>query len=156
MSRPLRFPWLLGGALALVLPTLAARAEDLPTSSIRELAIRAATVVVGQPLDPVNPERCRALEVLRGAGLRAGDTLTLVELEPHSLRSYQEGLPPARKPKPRRIAQGLLFLGPNVGSKDRPSFRPLLSGLRFYTEDGKVLVPDQVVNPGGYALTVRP
>jgi hypothetical protein len=156
MSRPLRFPWLVGGALALGLPALAARAEDLTTSSVRDLAIRAATVVVGKPLDPVHPDQCRVLEVLRGPGLRAGDTLTLVELGPHALESYQEGPPPARKPRPRRIAQVLLFLGPDLGPKGGPSFRPLPSGLRFYTEDGKVLVPEQPVNPGGYVLAVRP
>src|SRR5437588_12759385 len=110
--------WLPGTALALWLSSVApARAKDLPTYSVRELAIRATNVVLAEPLDPVEPTRCRVLEVLRGAGLRAGDRLTLADVSPHELRSYQEGPAPARKLRPRRISQVLLFLGPNPGTR---------------------------------------
>jgi hypothetical protein len=146
--------WLSGMTLTLWLlaPAPAAAYVDAPFS-VRELAIQAQTVVLGVPLDPVKPERFRVLEVLRGPGLRPGDTLAL-DLSLHPLETFTEGLPPARKPKLRRLAQALLFLGPGLGG-DPPRYRPLPSGLRFWDEDAKVLAPEQLANPGPYVLVVR-
>jgi hypothetical protein len=127
----------------------ATRAEELPHFTPRELVVQAATVVRAVPLEPLAPRRFRVVEVLKGDGLRAGDSVTLDDLGPHDLQVYEENLPPGQKPRQRRVVEALLFLGP------RPRWRPVLSGLRFLADDGVVLVPRQLRNPGGYFMAAR-
>jgi hypothetical protein len=126
-----------------------ARAEELPHFTPRELVVQARNVVRGTPLEPLTPRRFRVTEVLKGDGLRIGESIALDELAPHDLQVYEENLPPGHKPRQRRIVEALLFLGP------RPRLRPVLSGLRFLADDGMVLVPQQLRNPGDYVMAVR-
>ncbi len=129
-----------------------ARGESLPHSTARELVVQAHTVVRAEAMDPLAAKRFRVLEVLRGDGLRVGDTLAYDDLGLHDLQIHEEGLPPGQKPAPRRVVQALLFLEAPAG-KGAP--QPVLSGLRFWTDDGAILVPEQRRNPGPYVLTVR-
>jgi hypothetical protein len=132
------------------------RGEELPQFSPRELVVQADTVVRAAALEEFAPKRFRVLEVLRGTGLRVGDTLAFDDLAPHDLQIHEENLPPGQKPRLRRIAQALLFLAPPDDKGPQRRWRPALSGLRFWTEDGLVLVPEQLRNPGPYFMTVRP
>jgi hypothetical protein len=134
----------------------AARGEELPQFTPRELVVKAGTVVRAEALEDFAPKRFRVLEVLRGEELRVGDTLAFGDLAPHDLQIHEEDLPPGQKPRERRIAQALFFLGPPDDKGEKRRWRPLLSGLRFWTRDGVVLVPEQRKNPGPYLMVVRP
>jgi hypothetical protein len=138
-------------ALALVLLSAAgSAAKPLPTLTPRQLLAHADVVVRAEALQPVAPTRFRLLEVLRGPGLQPGDTIALDDLGPHDLRIFE----PDVAPRPRRVVQALLFLGPNTGTRRRPRYQPVFSGLRFWTDDGAVLVPRQTQSPGPYRMTV--
>lgn len=127
------------------------RAESLPHYSPRELTAQAALVVRGQPLEKINPRRFRVTEVLRGKSVRRGDTIELNDLGLHEWTIIEDA--PLAGPTPKHtITDALLFLA--AGAK-KGEFSPVMSGLRFLGEDGAVLVPRQVRNPGGYALAAH-
>jgi hypothetical protein len=130
-----------------------ARAANLPHYSARELVVQAHTVVRAEVLEPLAPKRFRVLEVLRGSGVRVGDTLAYGNLEPYHLHVLPMNLPPGQEPPRLRVLEALLFLQAPEG-KGTP--QPVLSGLRFWNADGSVLVPEQWNNPGPYQLTVYP
>ncbi len=71
------------------------------------------------------------------------------------MRVYEPEQQSKEKDKPPRVAQALLFLGPNRGTREQPRFEPIGSGVRLWTEDRTLLVPVQVRNPGPYWLTVQ-
>jgi hypothetical protein len=152
-----------GIALLCALPPLAfVRAEELPTLSVRELVIRADAIVLAEPLDPANIQRFKVVELLKGNGLQKGDDFDLVDLAPHDPRLPASDVQPAGRirgkgqPELCRVSQALLFLRPRKGNADKPQFTPVLSGRRFLTTEGKLLVPRQPMNPGGYVLTLEP
>jgi hypothetical protein len=150
-----RTPFALALTLALI-PPGGARGEVLPQYTPRDLVVQADAVVRAAALEAFGPKRFRVLEVLRGAGLKVGDTLAFDDLAPHDLQIHEENLPPGRKPRLRRISQALLFLRSPGGKGERRGWRPVLSGLRFWTEDGLVLAPEQRNKTGPYFMTVRP
>jgi hypothetical protein len=130
-------------------------ARLLPTLSVRELALHAETIVLSEPTEnPSAPTRFKVQEVLRGDGLKPGDTLT-VDLGLHDLRVHASIQLPAKKQNPPIVEQALLFLGPNRGTREQARFEPVASGLRFWTRGRSLLVPVQIQNPGGYFMEER-
>jgi hypothetical protein len=119
--------------------------RDWPPS-LRELTIRADSVVLTTPLVPIQPTRFRVVEVLRGKALKVGDTVTLADLGPHDMRSSDPPPLPGAAPTPNRIGQALVFL---EGGRLVPS------GLRFCTTDGRVLAPERFIKRGKYSLVVQ-
>jgi hypothetical protein len=150
----LRFPWRL--VLALALLTAPARAEELPTFSLRALSVQAPNIVLAVPVDARTPTRFKAAEVFRGSAIHPGEVFSLDGLSAENLQVHEETESSNQKPRQRRIAQALLFLGRPGHKGDRLSFPPLASGLRFWTEEKELLVPEQLRNPGDYVLMARP
>jgi hypothetical protein len=133
-----------------------AAAEELPVFPLRDLIIRADAVVLATPLNPTEPGAYRIQEVfLAGKALGRGDTVTLPDTSPHNLRLMRQGPPPARKPRPRPVAQALLFLKGVTGSEGAWKANLVLSGVRLWTRDGEVCAPEQLSNPGDYLMVSR-
>jgi hypothetical protein len=138
------------------------RAEELPTLPVRELVLRADTIVLAEPLDPAAIQRFKVIEILKGAGLKKDDAFDLVDLAPHNPQlpatdiQLAGQVPGQTGPDRYRVRQALLFLGGNKGTADEPRFAPVLSGLRFLTADNQLIVPRQPKNPGDYVLTLEP
>lgn len=145
-----------------LIPAAPVRAEILPEFSVRELVIRADSIVLAEPLDPASIQRFKVVQQLKGTGLKKGDDFHLVDLAPLDPRLPPSDVQPAGRirgkapPELCRVSQALLFLGPRKGNTDRPQFTPVFSGLRLLTTEGKLLVPRQPINPGGYVLTLEP
>jgi hypothetical protein len=139
----------------LVMVAVSGRGEELPHFTPRELVVQADTVVWAVPLEGPALTCFRVLEVLKGNGVRAGDTLILGDLGRHDMQVYEEELPQGQKPRKRTVVEALLFLNPDRGNAMPHHWQPLLSGLRFLAEDGCVLVPQQLRNPGSYVLAVH-
>jgi hypothetical protein len=113
------------------------------TPSLRKLCIDAPTILLAEPVDPATPTSFKVVLVIRGKGVRAGDTLTPEGLMAGAVRTMETD-PETHKPRPRRIVQALLFLAPGKldKSKKAPAGpRVLWDGLRFCTDDGRVLAP---------------
>lgn len=135
--------------LLLVLPWRAG-AEELPTWSLRQLAIEADSVVLAQSLEATPlPTRFRILQVLCGRGLSRGDTLTLDYGEQY----VRPGVPapPARWKGPR-VEQALFFLAPAAKGDAGQTRTPVASGLRLLVANGSVLAPVQQSSAGPYVL----
>lgn len=143
-------------AILALLPFLmllhSAKAKELPTLSVRELTLHAETILLAEPLEtPSAPTRFKVLEVLRGDGLKPGNTLT-VDPGSHPLPIHEWAKRPANEPQPPAVEQALLFLGPNCGTHTQPRFEPIASGLRLWRRDRSLLVPVPKGNPGGPCL----
>jgi hypothetical protein len=148
----------LGPALVLTL-MLGAPADiasdELAVLPFRELVIRSAHVVLAVPLDPVNPDKFRVVEVLRGRELKRG-SLVAPDLTRYEARTFDPPVPPITEPQPRRIALALLFLGPQSAKGKGVPLVP--GGLRFCTEDARVLAPvihREALRPARYTLEVQ-
>ncbi|MFO0880526.1 MAG: hypothetical protein U0840_24535 [Gemmataceae bacterium] len=115
----------------------AAPAETEPLPSLRRLCIDAPVVLLAAPVDPLTPVEFRVSVSLRG-GLLPGETIRPQGLTAEQVRSFDEPDPMTKKPRPRRIAQALLFVEPMAGGK---GYRLLPGGLRLCAEDGTYLVP---------------
>src|SRR4051794_33916329 len=102
----------------LVLAPLAAVIVGVPRAEIpataealvplRRLCLDAPAVVLASPLDPVTPTRFRVLSTLRGP-MKTGETIEPAGLDPDLVRSFEAPDLAARKRRPRRITQALLF-----------------------------------------------
>jgi hypothetical protein len=123
--------------LALGLLPAPLRAQDLPQLSLRELTIRATAVVLAEPAEPTRLERFKVIRALRG-GVKEGEVLA-PNLSRYFVRRFDDPVPPRRRPQPRRFARALFFLAAGTSS---PGPRKLVpSGVRFCTDDGRVLAP---------------
>jgi hypothetical protein len=121
--------------------------------SVRELVIRANSIVLAEPIEPfLATARFKAREVFRGR-MQPGDTITL-DLRAYDLRVVDPTGTTLAKPS-AGIEQALLFLGPRGGTREQPGFQPLDSGVRFWTRDHLVLAPVWWRDSRGYAMTVR-
>jgi hypothetical protein len=141
--------FLAGLTLLLALPW-GAGADELPTYSLRQLAVDAEAIVLAEPGEKLPlPTRFRILDVLSGRGLHRGDTLTL----DYGGKYIREGMPaaPKRKWKGPRIEQALLFLTPTAKGASVLVRTPVASGMRCWDADGAVLAPVQQKD-GPYVL----
>jgi hypothetical protein len=145
----------LPACLVALVPFALLGAGEAPTPSVRELAIRAPVVIVGEPNDPVAPKGFKVREVLRGRGLKRGEMLSSVSFGGHALPSFDPPVPPRHTRKARRVARFLLFLEPTAGAASERHFRVLPGGLRALAEDGRVLAP-RPAGGGGYTLEAEP
>jgi hypothetical protein len=122
---------------------LTVRADEVPSYSLRELALRADTIVLADALTPIRPTRFHVRAVLRGRGAREGEMLTFADMGPVRVESFDPPSLPREGPRPRRINQALLFLEPSTRGANRRQPRLVPSGLRFVTIDQRVLVPSE-------------
>jgi hypothetical protein len=134
-----------------------ARAETLPTYSLREATYHADTVVLAEPVELATGQ-FKVTQVLRGGGgVKAGATVTvspdecalysLPELAKVAVKASGEEVPPVP------VLEAMLFLAAPVEA-NKP-VRLVLSGVRLVTANGDVLTAHQPHNPGGYAMTAR-
>jgi hypothetical protein len=133
-----------------------ARAETLPTYSLREATYHADTVVLAAPVE-LATGRFKVTQVLRGGGVKAGTTVTvspdecalysLPELAKTDVRASGEEVPPVP------VLEAMLFLAAPVEA-NKP-VRLVLSGVRLVKVSGEVLTAQQPHNPGGYVMTAR-
>ena len=149
---------------ALLIAAVACLAEDLPTLSLRELVIQAASVVVAEPLDPLDAAaparrgaadrtvRFRVLAVLKGTELRAKDVVAVRGLSLHRFARPAWAQPQGGKGKPPEVVKALLFLRPRTRDEKGRERRLVISGLRCLTKGGEVLRPEQFSNPGPYFM----
>src|SRR5687767_10425266 len=94
--------------------------------SLRSLCIRAETVVLARPLDPVAPTRFAVRETLRGKVAGILETrLSADQVRAFDSPDYEDG----GRPRPRRTETALLFL-----DADKK-----LLGLRLCADDGRVM-----------------
>jgi hypothetical protein len=135
----------------LLIPLASIEARPLPTRSVRELVLHAETIVVAEHAEENTPApRFKVREVLRGSGIKPGDTLS-IDPGLHNLQIHepmQRLLDGHNLPV---VEQALLFFGPKRG----PRFEPIASGLRFWTRDHSLLVPVQADNSSNYVMQER-
>ncbi len=144
----------------------AAHAEILPTFTLRELILRADHIVVAEPVDPAalagKDVKFVVREALRSRRVKAGDSVAIRDMD-----YYEFGRPFGRptdatdrqEPAPR-CKQALLFLRDPQPSRNAPAdpdgFALTPSGVRYWTDKGKVLAPRQYMNPGSYFFVEQP
>jgi len=110
-----------------------------PPVPLRQLCIDAPVVVLAAPADPVTPTRFRVQQVLRGAGVKAGELIDPAGLTAEQVRASEDPNLAPGKGRPRRVAFALLFLRPGEGGK---GFGLLRGGMRACTEEGRYLAPE--------------
>lgn len=135
--------WFLPFALGSVLFLTSVRGENTPVQEgvpLRRLCIDAPTVVLAVPLDPLVPTQFRVLSCLRGK-VPAETILAPVGLTAEQMTSYEEPDLARKKPRPRQIAQALLFL-----EQHKKEWRLLPGGLRMCGEDRVTVAP---IGPNG-------
>ena len=147
-------------ALTLVAMADAARAEILPTFTLRELIIRADHIVVAEPADPAvltgKEIKFVVHEALRSQRLKAADAITIKDMSYYRFGTLfgRRGDPANDEKAAPRCKQALLFLAEPQATREAPrdpnSFDLTVSGVRFLTEQGKVMLPVQQINPGPY------
>ncbi len=122
-----------------------ATGEPWPTLSLRNLAIEADIIVIGEPIDSkpdVVPNRYRVIEVLKGAGLTPGtEILVPAEREYRMRRNWWRA--PRDDKQTERITRALLFLRERPDRDPESGYRTVCSGIRPLTEDGGLLLPVQ-------------
>ena len=146
------------GVLVLLSVNLpAAKAEILPTLSLREVTFRADAVVLAEllewnePVQATQPGdrvktlvRFKVTESLKGS-LAAGAQISLNLLDNLYNLQRPNWLSDEKAAARPKIHQALLYLG-----KTEHGYELVLSGMRL-TEDGKsLLLPQQMMNPGPY------
>jgi len=137
-------------------------AEVLPTLTTRELVIRSETIVVGKL--PVSLARSnesgrnkqekavefKLLDVLKGSDVKVEDTLMVRGFSLYHLDLPMRSGSGRDEPNLPEVDQALLFLVKSGKTEAVPEFRLVISGLRCLTKRGRVLIPRQFENPGGY------
>ena len=131
------------------------RAADLPTMSLRYLAIEAEVIVIGHPVAAevdILPMRYRVDEVLKGPS----------QLASQEIMVKNEGVyDPSLTPGPwvnkdtvpvHRVEKALLFLKAPMKGEEGKGYGTVLSGIRALSDDGRLLVPTQFMNPGSQYL----
>lgn len=127
------------------------RADTLPTMSIRYMTIDADVIVVGDPVVSeagILPARYKVVRVLKGPASLASQELVVRDEELYSLSPspwMEEGK--EKTPLPR-ITKALLFLKSPAEGRVDEGYGTVLSGIRALSNDGVVLVPRQLMNPG--------
>jgi hypothetical protein len=91
------------------------------------MCIRADTIALATPLDPVVPNRFRVTNLMQGKGVKVGDTVA-PGLREEYVKAFDEIDVSTGKPRPRKSVKALLFL------KDGK-----LLGLRLLTHDSRVM-----------------
>jgi hypothetical protein len=118
--------------------------ERLPHRTVRELAIRADTVVLAEATDG-QPSRFRVLDRFLGEQVKVGENVDVPELARYWADFQGQQIVP-EKP---RIHQALLFLAPRQGAG---ALGLISAGVRILTPERGVLWPRQLENPGPYRL----
>jgi hypothetical protein len=138
-----------------------ASAEILPTLFLRELVAKSEEIVVARPADAARlvgqDVKFVASEVLKGRRIVVGQTITVAHLSYYHLDDPPLG-PRNKKGRPPQCVRALLFLNPKrTGRAQRAvagQFELYTSGIRLLTDDAKVLLPTQFINPGDYYFVV--
>lgn len=138
-----------------------ASAEILPTLILRELVAKSEEIVVARPADAArlvgNDVKFIASEVLKGGRIDVGQTITVSDLSYYHLDDPPLG-PRNNKRRPPRCVRALLFLNPKRTGREQHAvagqFELCTSGIRLLTDDAKVLLPKQFINPGDYYFVV--
>jgi hypothetical protein len=139
--------------LAVLSATVSARAETLPSFSMREATYHADTVVLAEPID-VAKGRFKVTQVLRGHGAKAGATIELSgdDCALYTLHVFAKSDGKFTGEEPAPVAEAMLFLeAPAEGNKP---VSLVMSGLRLGTVNDEVYTARQVHNPGPYIMTL--
>ena len=138
----------------------AAQAEILPTYTLRELVIQAGDIILAEPADPsvLTGEDVKFVvrEVVRSERLKAGDAIAIKDMSYYRFGNLfgRRGDHAKDEETAPRCKQALLFLDEPRPTRDEPRdpsrFDLTISGVRYLTEQGKVMLPVQQLNPGPY------
>jgi hypothetical protein len=152
MSTPARI-FFVSVVLGATLST-AIRAEMCPTMPIRYMAIEADVILVGAPVGDHGksvPSKYKVIKVLKGSKSLVGQEVVIRDEKRYSLSPPSWQGDEKEKPTPR-ITKAMLFLRNPGVNKTPKGYRTVLSGIRALTEKGTLLVPQQLMNPGGQYL----
>lgn len=138
----------------------AAQAEILPTYILRQLVIQADHIVLAEPADPAvligKYVKFVVREVLRSERLKAGDAIAVKDMSYYRFGNFfgRRGDHAKDEETAPRCKQALLFLEEPRPTREEPrdpsNFELAASGVRYLTEQGKVMLPVQQFNPGPY------
>lgn len=147
-------------SLVLLVAADATHAGILPTFTLRELIIRADHIVVAEPTDAAvltgKDVKFVVREVLRSERVKPRDAIAIKDMSYYQFGSFfgLRGDPANNEEAAPRCKLALLFLNEPQATRAEPrdpsSFNLTASGVRYLTEQGKVMLPVQQINPGPY------
>lgn len=147
-------------ALVLFAEADAAKAGILPTYTLRELVIQADHIVVAEPADHAvltgKDVKFVVREVVRSERVKAEDAIAIKDMSYYQFGSFlgRRGDAANNEEAAPRCKLALLFLEEPRPTReelrDPSTFELAASGVRYLTEQGKVMLPVQQLNPGPY------